>query len=444
MSASLSSSTTSTQQPGQTVGAGAHAATKPTGTVLVSGESRDSVNVQSQLATANVAEGNITSKSNIGQVIGDLGTAHNSSSAWLEAETAKVSQWGQGEIQRILQKTKAMEEALVLGAKEKQKTLDASHQGELAKLVQELDLRKAAQLKELEDGLQRQIQQTLSSSKADINRVESEMNAKKMDLLKQSQLKDAKQIDQLTNLVVETKLVPSQTRTVIETNTDTGNVVAVATGGHIATGSAQAESYSSQKIAAVPAAGVLGQASDVTRGDMIQDATGRKVGEGAIVNTQTRVAAGAQQPLVAGQQQQHTATVAHPHTGVAHTGVAHTGAAPIGVAHTGPTHTSTAPIAGAPIASGGLADAAISRKTDLHSKEADHQLHAVHKDNTALAHGHHAASSHDGAPGTEHKHGLLCKVQHALGMETKGDKIAKEQQLHGAGEPRSVDATRRI
>ena len=51
-----------------------------------------------------------------------------------------------------------MEEQLIAGAREKQKALDASHAGELQKLVQEMDLRKAKELKELEDGLQRQIQ----------------------------------------------------------------------------------------------------------------------------------------------------------------------------------------------------------------------------------------------------------------------------------------------
>ncbi len=89
----------------------------------------------------------------------DLAARNTSSHPhWMDGETQKVSQWGQAEIQRVLAKTKAMEEALVAGAKEKQKALDAWHSGELAKLVQEMDQRKAAELKELEDGLQRQIQ----------------------------------------------------------------------------------------------------------------------------------------------------------------------------------------------------------------------------------------------------------------------------------------------
>jgi len=309
MSASHSASTTSTQQPGRTVAANASATTAPSSTILVAGQPGESVNVQSQLATSHVA-GDVSSRSNISQVIGDLGAHHSSSGAWLDAENAKVSAWGSAEIQRILGATKAMEEALVLGAKEKQKALDASHQGEIAKLVQALDLRKAAELKELEDGLQRQIQAALSNSKAEINRIETDMNNRKMELLKQSQLKSAKEIDALSNLVVETKLVPSQTRTVIETNTETGSVIAVATGGHIATGSAQAESYSSQKIAAVPTAGVLGQTSDVKVGELRRDADNRKVGDAAIVSTMTGVTSGVQQ---AGVQQQHAGAVGSKH-----------------------------------------------------------------------------------------------------------------------------------
>jgi hypothetical protein len=68
MSSSSSNSTTSTQQTGQTVGAHANAGTAPQKTVLVSGEAGDSVNVQSQLASSHVA-GDVTSKSNIGQVV---------------------------------------------------------------------------------------------------------------------------------------------------------------------------------------------------------------------------------------------------------------------------------------------------------------------------------------------------------------------------------------
>jgi len=294
MSTSASSSHTATTQPGAGVNAAASAQAPKQDTILVKGQAGDSVNVQSQLATSHVA-GDITSKSNIGQVVNDLGSAHSASNSWLDSETAKVADWGKGEIARILAKTKGMEEQLVAGAREKQKALDAKHSGELAKLVQEMDLRKAAELKELEDGLQRQIQAALTTSKDEINRIESEMNKRKMDLLKQSQLRNAKEIDQLSNLVVETKLVPSQTKTVIETNTETGNIVAVATGGSIATGSAQADTHSSARIAAIPNAGELRQAAEVTTGDMIQDATGRKVGEGAIVNTMTNVAEQQQQ-----------------------------------------------------------------------------------------------------------------------------------------------------
>lgn len=257
-------------------------------TTLVAGEERNSVNVQSQLATSTVA-GDVTSKSNLGQVVTDLGAAHAAHSGWVESESAKISAWGQAEIARILAQTKGMEQQLIKGAQDRQKALDESHSGELAKLVQQMDLRKAAELKELEDALQRQIQGVLTASKNDINRIESEMNTRKMELLKQSQLKSASEIDQLSNLVVQTKLVPSQTRTVIETNTETGNLVAVATGGSISTGSAEASVVASQQIAAVPNAGRLTQETDVRTGDMVQTNTNRKVGEGAIVNTMTEV-----------------------------------------------------------------------------------------------------------------------------------------------------------
>lgn len=282
---SYSSASTSSNNSVQ-ASTSARAVEKPT--VLVNGEAKDSVTVQSQLATSTVA-GQVTSHSNIGQVITDLGSAHSANSGWMEAESQKINAWGQQEIQRILAQTKGMEQQLIKQAQEKQIALDNSHKGELAKLVQKLDLQKAAELKELEDALQRQIQGVLTTSKNDINRIETEMNNRKMELLKQSQIKSAKEIDALSNLVVETKLVPSQTRTVIETNTNTGSVLAVATGGTIATGQASSEAISSQKIAAIPNAGELRQETDVRTGDMVRSMDQRKVGEGAIVNSMTGV-----------------------------------------------------------------------------------------------------------------------------------------------------------
>jgi len=288
MSNTAASATSTTTQPGAGVNAKASAAPGKQDTILVKGQAGDSVNVQSQLATSHVA-GDISSKSNIGQVVGDLTAAHNATGGWLDSETAKVTDWGQKEIARILAETKGLEEQLVAGAREKQKALDAKHSGELAQLVQRMDLQKAAELKELEDGLQRQIQATLTTSKDEINRIESEMNKRRMDLLKQSQLLAAKEVDKLSNLVVETKLVPSQTKTIIETNTETGNIIAVATGGSISTGSAQADAHSSARLAAVPSGGAVQQDAEVKIGTLRSDADNTKVGDAAIVNTMTSV-----------------------------------------------------------------------------------------------------------------------------------------------------------
>jgi hypothetical protein len=277
------------------------------------------------------------------------------------------------------------------------------------------------------------------------------MNAKKMELLKQSQLKSAKEIDALSNLVVETKLVPSQTRTVIETNTNTGNVLAVATGGQIATGSAQAESYSSQKMAAIPNAGELRQGADVTRGDMIQDSTGRKVGEGAIVNTMTNVSE--QKDLAAGQRGGDVNVNARPLQ------ADQSRAAPI--AH---REQPAAPITHGGASSGLLSQQELDRHAASHppinrSAAAHHdgsmpagavvnpdsQLHkeTLHnkEDPAGIAYDKHDSSSTHGAE--PHQHGLICKVKHALGMDSSREKHAHDQ-AHNVGEPRSSDATKRV
>jgi hypothetical protein len=207
----------------------------------------------------------------------------------------KVNEWGNGEIARLMTQTKGVEQRLIAEAQANQRIMEEEHKVLLAKKVQELDANKARQLKELEDGLQRQIQAALNSTKADINGIETEMNNRKMSLLQQQQLRAAKDVDRLSSLAVEAKLVPSTTRTVIETNTRTGTIIAVAAGGEISTGQASSQSISSAHVQAVPAAGTLTQATGVRTGDIVTNGTHDKVGSGAIVNTITQVTQGTQQ-----------------------------------------------------------------------------------------------------------------------------------------------------
>lgn len=292
---------------GTTVTAHTHAPHGQQQTNIVPGEASTSVNVQSQLQTETVA-GEVSSSNNLMQVVTDLGAAHRANHGWVEAETQRISQWGTGEIERILKQTQAMEQSLIKEAQERQKALDQGHTGEIEKLVRALDLKKAQELKDLEDGLQRQIQGVLSASKQDIHKVESEMNQRKMQLLQSAQVKSANEIDHLSNLVVQTKLVPSQTKTTIQTRTDTGHVVAVASGGEISTGSAASQSIGQAASIAVPNQGRVVQDAEVIKGDMVSDRTGNVVGKGEIVNSLTQVT---DKPVQQGQgQQQYGGTAA--------------------------------------------------------------------------------------------------------------------------------------
>lgn len=388
-----------------------------------------------------------------------------------------MSAWGRAEIARILEDTKRAEQAIIANAKERQAALDTSHAADLQRMVADMDARKATQLKDLEDGLQRQIQGVLTASKNDINRVESEVNNKQMDLLKRSQLKSAKEIDQLTNLVVETKLVPSQTRTVIETNTETGNVMAVATGGQISTGSAQAQTHSSQRIAAIPNAGELRQGGQTIDGDIIHNDSGRKVGEGAIAQSLTRVTQQGQQGSTQGQGQDVNVRAAPMRNNLpaggqqqpisssaTTTGQSGTYSnAPVGTAitdkdvHSGATQRQgqQLPVDHGREAGSTAGVAATHNPTDPHLQqklkaEADRSRES-HKDSTGVlpktsmiagnTQHHHqetlgdkAAMHANAGPGHDqtrsdgyfdkhaeepHKHGMMCKLKHALGMGTE-------------------------
>lgn len=88
----------------------------------------------------------------------DLESAHVASRGWIESENDKIAQWGKGEIAQIVERTRGMEQQLVEAAKIKQRELDEQHGKDLQAKVQEMDLAKAAKLKELQDSMQQQIQ----------------------------------------------------------------------------------------------------------------------------------------------------------------------------------------------------------------------------------------------------------------------------------------------
>lgn len=256
-----------------------------------------SVSVQSQLATSTIDAGKPQAASNLGQVVDDLTSVRSAHSGWLDSETQKLDQWGQSEVSRLLEQAKEVEKRLILDAQQRQKVIEEEHKAELARMVQQMDGKKAQRLKDLEDSMQREIQAALTSSKRDIANVETQLNERKMKLLAQSQKQASKDVDRLSNLAVTAKLQPSVTRTTIETNTETGTVAAVAAGGQIRTGGAQAQSIGGAELQAAPRDGSLRQEAQVTTGDIRRDDNNATVGQGAIVNTQTQVK---DKPIAAG------------------------------------------------------------------------------------------------------------------------------------------------
>lgn len=222
------------------------------------------------------------------------------------------------------------------------------------------------------------------------------MNKRKMELMAQAQAQTAKEVDKLSSLAVEAKLVPSVTRTVIETNTETGRVLAVASGGQIATGAASAIAVGGEQIRAVPTAGTLTQATDVTVGTLNRTTDNKVVGTGAIVDTQTRVDQRGAQPLAGSTTGVSTGT-----SGISHfTGT--TSGVSTGVAPTVAQNISTTSVVG---------------------EKAHHAIDSAARPasgNTSLAYKQGATADpydkhHDG----HHKESLLSKVKHAITGEPK-------------------------
>lgn len=386
-------------------------------TTLVAGEQQQSVVVQSQLATSTV-DGQGATRSNLSQVVGDLGAAHTAHSGWLESETQKITEWGTREIQRLMTTTKGLEERLVSEAQAQQKVLEEGHKVELARLVQDLDAKKSMRLKELEDSLQQKIQAALTATKKDIAGIETEMNTRKMALMSQAQAQTAKDVDRLSTLAVEAKLVPSKTRTIIETNTETGTVIAVAGGGEISTGQASAQTVSSANIEAAPTRGTLSQGAQVLTGDIRRNDNEAKVGEGAIVNTMTEVTQG---PKIT-ERVGGSGLATGPTTGA--TASVSTGGSTLGTTATASSGRTDAPIdrnVGVTSVRGDAAkphiDAAYGKPL---TKPVDGDKHVTDKHVTDPAYNKHATEP-------AHKEGLLGKIKHAI-----------------SGEPKTSDSSRRV
>lgn len=310
--------------------------------------------------------------------------------------------------------TKGVEERLIAEAQNKQRLLEEGHKAELARFVQDLDARKAAQLKELEDGLQRQIQAALNTTKKDINGIETEMNNRKMQLMQQAQTQTAKDVDRLSALAVEAKLVPSTTRTIIETNTATGTVLAVAAGGSISTGQATAQSISQPNIVAKPAEGRVTQETDVTTGTLRRNDNDRAVGTGAIVDTMTSVTQRPQEGQVLSSTQNLGGTSATATSNAENAGDRNlsSGSRPITTTSVAP---STASLGPKP-----HIDAAYGRpvNSDL-AKDSKIDPNATSYDKSQL--------QGDSASGTGKHESILSKVKHAITGEPKTSSANKNK-----------------
>jgi len=157
---------------------------------------------------------------------------------------------------------------------------------------------------------------------------------------------------------------------------------------------------------------------------MIQDSTGRKVGEGAIINTMTNVT---EQPSGLGQRGNDVTVNARPVN--AHP-VINQSQAQINQSQ---AQSRTIPVAGAiPIAG---ASSGLLSQQELDRRAQINQSAGIKNASSGIAYDKQDSS----ATAEPHQHGLLCKVKHALGMESN-----KETQGPNVGEPRSSDSTKRV
>jgi len=273
----------------------------PVGKRLVEGEQKESVSVQSQVASATMPSqpASPRTRTNLDEVVNTLSSQHAASLDPLESESRRINEWGQAEIKKILDATKEKEEGFVANARMKQKQIEDEHKTKLSRVIQELDVSKAGQLKELEDTLQRTLQTELNRSRQQIDLIEKEMNRKKQELLASeserlrgaavplSQQQQQTAQPQLGEMVVEASLQPSSTKTLVETRTDTAPIRAINAGG--ASSAAPSSSLSFHPVEAVPIGGTLKHDGERIDGDIVRRLDRTKIGEGSILQSQAKV-----------------------------------------------------------------------------------------------------------------------------------------------------------
>jgi hypothetical protein len=181
----------------------------------------DDVQVKSVISSETQANAATNNKIDINNLLSQLNTTHAQVDQYSRARAAAINEQAQKSIANVLANTQRQQEELLVDATRRHSIIENEYKLQLQKAVEALDAVKAKTLADLERDLQVQQQAILAEAKRELDLINDQANAAKLNVLVQAQEQAKENIDNLANQVVaigqqETEnLLQSTTTTII-------------------------------------------------------------------------------------------------------------------------------------------------------------------------------------------------------------------------------------
>jgi hypothetical protein len=160
----------------------------------------DDVQVKSVISSE--TQTTISSKLNIDALLTQLSTTYAQIDQYSQAKTAEINEQIQKSVAVVLENTRHQQEELLVDANDRHLLIDKEYKIQLQKAIEILDAVKAKALADLEHDLQGKQQAILNEAKKQIDLLNDQANAAKLNVLIEAQEQAKESIVNLANQVV--------------------------------------------------------------------------------------------------------------------------------------------------------------------------------------------------------------------------------------------------
>lgn len=157
----------------------------------------DDVQVKSVISSETQANATISSKLNIDALLAQLSTTHAQIDQYSQAKTAAINEQIQQSIAVVLENTRHQQEELLTDANYRHLLIDNEYKIQLQKAIEVIDAVKAKGLADLEHDLKEKQQLILNEAKKQIDLLNEQANAAKLNVLIEAQEQAKENIDNL-------------------------------------------------------------------------------------------------------------------------------------------------------------------------------------------------------------------------------------------------------